>query len=283
MASTEATELIIPQKVELVTGDVVKAYVTRLEEMAERELTRRTEEGYVMSPGERELEKHKLMLDYCAVMDNINQRARQLVLEAIHRRRLNEHSPEGWSDLRETIEDAVPSYSGGTRHQLQRVAEVIAPWCEAHNIDIYDSPEALWRVNEAASFIAKIIEGDAPEQQKVADVRRTLDYVTTHNQQEVRAYVRQYKGTPIRAGQAELPDGNSVLVLVGKPAEIRAARMLIGNRATWTHHAQAIDSKGDLRPSKAGKGQLVRDTSTGATLVGMQVFNEDGELIQEVE
>ena len=279
------TALIIPPKVELVTASVVKSWRRRLEEMADSEMERRKEEGIVMSPGERDLTKHLLMLDYCAVIENINEQTRRSILADIHRKRLNEHSPEGWTDLRDVIRDAAPSYSGGTQHQLGTIAEVVAPFCEQHGIEIYKDPTALWRVNEAASFLGKIIKDpDRTEQQKVADVRGALDFITSHNQSEVKGYVRKYQGVPARAAVVELSTGESAMIIVGGEAEIQAIAMRIGNLATRNHTAEGKIEFGELRPSKARKGQFVRDKLTEVRLHALQVLDEEtGELLQEIE
>ena len=284
MAEPETT-LIIPQQTELVTKELVQSWYARLEEMADNELERRKEEGALMSPGERELEKHKLMLGYCDAISNITEQVRQQILTSIHRKRLNEYSPEGWSSLGDVIRDALPSYNGGTRHQLATIAEDVAPWCEEHGIDIYKNADSLWKVNESASFLNRIIsDPDKSEQQKVSDIKTTLDFIDTHNQGEVKGYVRKYQGVPARAAIVELSTGESAMIIVGGEAEIQAIAMRIGNLATRNHTAEGKIEFGELRPSKARKRQFVRDKWTQVRLHALQVLDEEtGELLQEIE
>lgn len=279
-------DLILPTSATLVTKDVVASWYKWFDDMAGAEIARRIEEGAVFDgAGEKEWEHHRLMLDYCSAADSVSEGVRQQVLALIARKHLYEHAPEGWSSLADVIREAVPSYtSKGTSHQLTTLAEVVAPFCDEHGIDVYEEPGAVWNLGEAASHLARTIRDTSiPAEERAERVRDDVEFASTHSRREVRDKFRQYRGDPARGYTAQLVTNESGLLILGNPDVIEAARQRIGNLVRDWRPGEGRVEKGEFTKSKANPKHVVRTHTTSVGVVKLQVFTLEGEPVEEVE
>jgi len=277
---------VVPQKPELVTSDVVDSWYAWYEDLACRALDT---EGGELSDTEREYEVCRRMMALCEAGSVVNDAVRERVLTKLAREQLYRFAPEGWDTLADAIRDALPSVtSRGYAFELATVAETIAPFCERHDLDVYESPARLGYVREASAALSSIITGPELEETKAERVREELGFIFNEatsrsgtEETSVRSRYRKYRGTPASATTAESTDGTAVMLLSGTPATIAAIRQRMG-RLVGTWHGGTVRRHTRSRPSKVS-GQVLAwnawEIETGLRVVD----NKTGEVIEEIE
>ena len=280
------TELTIPAAPGKITSDVIKTWAKWLREMAEAQIEKEIAGGTEFDGvGEKEWYLYRLQLEYCNALDQISEGVRQQLLVHIARKRLFEHSPEGWGSLADVIRDVVPTYqSAGVRSQLTRLAEKVAPFAEEHGIEIYEDPSKIWALSEAVSELGKIIDGDLPEEEKVERVREEVEFATSSSLPEVRSrYHSPRGGDPTKAFTADLPDGRRAMLVLGEPDMVEAVRQRAGNLIGGTSPGEARVVKSELERSKQNPSLLKQSIHVEMRNLGtLRFYNTDGELVEEV-
>jgi len=270
-------ELIIPQKAEFITEGIIDCWYVWYQGMAARTL-----EDTDLSGSEWDYEVCRRMLQFCDAGTAVNDAVREKVLAEVARHQLYRHAPEGWDSLSDMIQDTLPGVtSRGYAHELATVAEIVAPFCERHGIDVYQEPSRLGYVREAASGLRSIITGTAPERVKAALVREELEFILcAGSRQEVREHFRNYRGTPGTGTIGQL-GAVGMMQIVAPPETIAAIRQRIGRLVEhWGNgevHRHATSNMSKL------KGQVIRQTTWSMEHQVVQVIDEEtGEVIEEV-
>lgn len=270
-------ELIIPQRAEFVTGDIVDCWHAWYKDLASQSL-----EGADLSGNERQYEVCRRTLQLCDAGTAVNDAVRERVLAEVARYQLYRFAPEGWETLSDMIRDTLPGVtSRGYAHELATVAEVVAPFCERHGIDVYESPSKLGYVREAASGLRSIITGTAPESVKADLVREELEFILrADSRQEVREHFRNYRGTPGTGTTGQL-GAVGMMSIVAPPETIAAIRQRIGRLVEHWGNGE-VRRHATYKSSKL-EGQTIRRTAWSMEHQVVQVVDgETGEVIEEV-
>jgi len=270
-------ELIIPQKAEFITEDIVDCWYTWYEGMAARTL-----EDTDLCGNEREYEVCRRMLEFCDAGTAVNDAVRDRVLNEVARYQLYRYAPEGWETLSDMIREVLPGVtSRGYAHELATVAEIVAPFCERHGIDVYEEPGKLGYIREAASGLRSIITGSAPESVKADLVHEKLEFILRANsRQEVREHFRNYRGIPGTGTTGQL-GAVGMMSIVAPPETIAAIRQRIGRLVEHWDNGE-VHRKAIVQLSKI-EGQAISRTSWSMEHQVVQVVDaETGEVIGEV-
>lgn len=268
--------LVIPVQASLVTKEVIQQAYSFYYGLAEEALI--VEEMLFSSGDEREAEIARTILGLVESTDAINDNVRQQAIGIISRYQLYHHTPEGWDDLQAMISDACPSLSASQLCEHLAIAEVVAPYCESHDIKLEMPPDRLGYLREAASALRNVIQGPLPNGQKARAVKEELDWLFTEapTRRDVRNRYRNWRGTPAQGISSER-DGMVTIVIHATPVTAAALRQKVGRLVEWDMPGTLTvrAESGVPVPSKVDNKAFVQDHATIITL--HQTIVIDGE------
>jgi hypothetical protein len=266
--------LIVPVDAALITKDTIDQAYEFYRDLAVESL----EGAAFKSADERDAEIARVILQLVESTDAINDNVRQRAIGVIARYKLYHHAPEGWGTLTEMIRDAAPGLSPSQLSEHLSIAEIVAPYCEGHGIELEMPPERLGYLREAASGLRHVIQGPLPNGEKAEAVEGELEWLFTkaNTRREVRDRYRDYRGTPGKGISGE-QDGMTVIVIHATAATAAALRQKAGRLVTWDMPGTLTirAESGAMVPSKLDNGEYVQDQATIITV--HQALIIDGE------
>ena len=265
MGDEMTNALAVPVNAALITKETVDQAYEFYRDLAIDALEGATFKG----TDEKDAEIAYVILQLVESTDAINDNVRQRAIGVIARYQLYHHTPEGWDTLTEMIRDAAPSLSPSQLCEHLAIAEVLAPYCESHDIELKMPPERLGYLREAASGLRNVIQGPLPNGEKAEMVQGELEWLFTKaaTRREVRDRYRDYRGVPAQGISGE-QDGMITIVIRATPTTAAALRQKAGRLVTWdmpgTLTARA--ESGARVPSKINDNEFVQDHITVITL-----------------
>lgn len=271
--------LVIPPNVAMITAKTIEQAYQFYQGLAIEAL-----EGAVFQNAEeREAEIARMILQLVESTDTINDNVRSRAIAVIAKYRLYHYTPEGWDTIQEMIRDACPSLSAPQMCEHLAIADVIAPYCQAHNIELNMPPDKMGYLREAASALRQVVQGPMDNGQKTATVREELEWIfhEAPTRRAVRERYRNVRGVPAEGGVVETSDGICYIILRATPATAAALRQKVGGLANWnTIRDISVEQDATTAPSKVNQREDVRRHGTTISFRETMIVDaETGEVL----